>query len=353
MSAIISRQLNWLLRPIQHLLDDPTVTDLHINGPEPDGQTTTVFVKQGARRSEHTIRLTLAQLENIGDNAAALMRQDVAEDAPFCAAKLPQGQRVQIARPPAVPDGRYSMAIRRPNANTPTIQDLIAKGVFAATRSAEHVRAHPLGVVAELLALKAAQKWPELIALAIKSGLNVVWAGKVGTGKTTNLRAFLEAVPLDWRLVTVEDMEEVINLQHRNVVNLLYPKGRGQGVSDHTAEDCIEAALRLDMDMLVNQELRDGAAWAYLRALNSGHPGMTSCHAPSAEGAFRTIGLMVRQNENGRSLANEDLQATLRDLIDVVAYCETADGHRGVTQVYFDPEQRKGIPAVAAHLLAA
>ena len=353
MSAIVSRQLNWLLRPIQHLLDDPSVTDLHINGPEPNGETTTVFVKQGARRSEHTIRLTLAQLENIGDNAAALMRQDVAEDAPFCAAKLPQGQRVQIARPPAVPDGRYAMAIRRPNAKTPTIQDLIGKGVFARTRSADHVRSHPPLVIAELLALQAAEKWPELIALAIQSGLNVVWAGKVGTGKTTNLRAFLEAVPLDWRLVTVEDMEEVINLQHRNVVNLLYPKGRGQGVSDHTAEDCIEAALRLDMDMLINQELRDGAAWAYLRALNSGHPGMTSCHAPSAEGAFRTIGLMVRQNENGRSLANEDLQATLHDLIDVVAYCETTDGYRGVTQVYFDPEQRKGMPASAAHLLAA
>jgi type IV secretion system protein VirB11 len=91
----------------------------------------------------------------------------------------------------------------------------------------------------------------------------------VGTGKTYDLRAFLEAIPMDWRIVTVEDMEEIINMAHPNVVNPLYPKGKDQDVSKHTAGDCIEAALRLDMDILVNQELRDSAAWAYLRALNS------------------------------------------------------------------------------------
>ena len=108
MSDIVSRQLNWLLRPIQPFLDDPTVTDIHINGPDPDGATTTLFVKQGAKRSRHKVPLTLVQLENIADNAAALMRQDIAEDAPFCATRLPGGQRVQIVRPPAVPEGRYA-----------------------------------------------------------------------------------------------------------------------------------------------------------------------------------------------------------------------------------------------------
>jgi type IV secretion system protein VirB11 len=353
MSDIVSRQLNWLLRPIQPFLDDSTVTDIHINGPDRDGATTTLFVKQGAKRSQHTVPLTLNQLENIADNAAALMRQDIAEDAPFCATRLPGGQRVQIVRPPAVPEGRYAMAIRRPSAKAATIQQLIDNGVFSEVRSAERVRAQPRPIVRELLALKAAQRWPELIALAIRNGFNVVWAGMVGTGKTYDLRAFLEAIPIDWRIVTVEDMEEIINMAHPNVVNLLYPKGKDQGVSKHTAEDCIEAALRLDMDMLVNQELRDSAAWAYLRALNSGHPGMTSCHAPSAEGAFKAIGLMVRQHESGKTLSNDDLQATLHELIHIVAYCETIDGRRRVTQVYFEPEIQKGIPSDAASLLAA
>lgn len=353
MSPPAVRQLSWLLRPLQPLLDDPTVTDLHINGPDPGGETTTVFVKRGAIRSKETVPLSLRHLENIGINAAALMRQDIAEDAPFCSTRLPQGQRVQLVRPPAVPEGRYAIAIRRPAQQAPSIQDLIDYGLFSEVRTSETVRSQPRAVVQDMLEMKRAGRWAELITTAIQNGMNVVWAGMVGTGKTTDLRAFLEAIPRHWRIVTVEDMEEIINVQHENVVNLLYPKGRGQSVSSHTAEDCIEAALRLDMDMLLNQEIRDGAAWAYIRALNSGHPGMTSCHAGSAEGAFKAIGLMVRQHESGRTLDNDDLQALLRDLIHVVAYCEDIDGRKRVTQVYFEPEHRKGIPARAMHAVAA
>lgn len=353
MSAIASRQLEWLLRPIQPLLDDPRVTDLHINGPDPEGNGTTVFVKRGSERDQIKAPLSLGVLENIGILAAAIMRQDIAEDAPFCSTRLPQGQRVQLVRPPAVPTGKYAIAIRRPSQTAPTIQQLGDYGLFSEVQTSEIVRAQPSSVVHDMLALKAAGKWSELLTMAIRNGMNVIWCGMVGTGKTTNLRAFLEAIPLDWRLVTVEDMEEIINLPHANVVNLLYPKGRGQSVSNHTAEDCIEAALRLDMDMLLNQEVRDAAAWSYLRALNSGHPGMTSCHAGSAEGAFKAIALMVRQHDSGKTLENDDLQALLRDLIHVVAYCEVVDGLKWVTQVYFEPELRRGIPKAAAFAMAA
>ena len=348
MSIIVSKQLTWLLRPLQPFLDDRSVTDIHINGVEPDGKTVAVFLKRGAQRSIETIPMTLATLENIGDNAAALMRQDVAEDAPFCSAKLPAGQRLQIVRSPAVPEGRYALAIRRPASTAPTPDQLEAYGSFSLTRTSEHIRAQPRRVILDLLALKEAGKWKEMLTLAIQNGVSVLWAGMVGTGKTTNLRAFLNAVPLDWRIVTVEDMEEVINLPHRNVVNLMYPKGSGQSVSNHTAEHCTEAALRLDMDMLINQELRDSAAWAYLRALNSGHPGMTSCHSGSAEGAYKSVGLMVRQHESGKVLSNEDLQATLRELIPIVVYCETIEGMRRITQIYFDPDEQKGVPKDAA-----
>lgn len=353
MSTIVSRQLEWLLRPIQHLLDDKSVTDLHINAPNPDGITTNVFIKRGGVRTTEVVSLSMGQLENIGINAAALMRQDIADDVPFCSTKLPQGQRLQLVRSPAVPEGRYAMAIRRPTQKAATMQQLVDYGTFTEVRTAELVRTQPRRVITELLELKAAGRWPELIQMAIRNGLNVVWCGMVGTGKTYNLRASLEAIPLDWRLVTVEDMEEIINLAHANVVNLLYPKGRGQSVSNHTAEDCIEAALRLDMDMLLCQEVRDAAAWSYLRALNSGHPGMTSCHAGSAEGAFKSIGLMVRQHESGKTLDNDDLQAVLRELIHVVCYCEDIDGRKRVTQVYFEPEMQKGLSQTATRALAA
>lgn len=351
MSNIVARQLNWLLRPLDHLLSDPTVTDIHINGPGPEGQTP-VFVKRGAQRTIETLPLSMIDLENIGINAAALNRQDIAEDAPFCSTKFPAGQRVQLVRSPACPPSQYAIAVRRPSAKASTPEELERAGVFSRTKTSEAVRAAPRTVIADLLALKAAGNYRQMLELAVANGFTVIWAGMVGTGKTYNLRAFVNAIPLDRRIVTVEDMEEVINLPHKNVVNLLYPKGKGQGLSKHTAEDCTEAALRLDMDVLINQELRDAASWAFLRAIISGHPGMSSCHAPSAEGAYRAIGLMARQHEAAQTLSNEDLDAMLRDLIPIVAYCETIDGQRRVTQVYFEPEARHEVTAAAAAALA-
>lgn len=346
MNSIIVGQLNWLLRPIESLLNDPTVTDIHINGATPEG-ITPVFVKRGGERSVFEVKLTMRDLENIGVNAAALNRQDIAEDVPFCSTKLPGGQRVQLVRPPALPPSQYAIAIRRPNARSSTPEELAKQGVFSMTRTAEQVRENPRKVITEMLALKEAGKFRELLEMAIANGFTVVWAGMVGTGKTHNLRAFTHAIPLDRRIATVEDMEEIINLPHRNVVNLLYPKGKGQGISKHTAEDCTEAALRLDMDVLINQELRDAAAWAFLRAIISGHPGMSSTHAPSAEGAYRAIGLMARQHEAAKTLSNDDLDAVLRELIPIVAYCETIDGKRRVTQVYFEPDYKSGISNAA------
>lgn len=53
--------------------------------------------------------------------------------------------------------------------------------------------------------------------------------------KTHNLRAFTHAIPKGSRLVTIEDMPELIGLPHANVVHLFYSKG-GQSVAKVTAE---------------------------------------------------------------------------------------------------------------------
>jgi len=334
------KQLEWLLQPIKYLLDDPLVTDIHINGAGVNNKTM-VFVKRGAKRSVEIVNYSIQDLENIGINAAALNRQDISEDAPFCSTKLPQGQRVQLVRSPACPSNQYAIAIRRPSAKASTPEELEKNGVFSHTTTSEKIRSSPPSTIQDMIELKKSGRFREMLELAVKNGFTILWAGMVGTGKTYNLRAFINSIPLDKRIVTVEDMEEVINLPHKNVVNLLYPKGANQGLSKHNAEDCTEAALRLDMDVLINQELRDAASWAFLRALNSGHPGMTSCHAPSAEGAYQAVSLMARQHPAAQTLSNEDLDGILRELIPIVAYCETIDGQRRITQIYFEPEKQK------------
>ena len=186
MSNIVSRQLNWLLNPINHLLNDPAVTDIHINGPGEDGQTP-VFVKRGAERAIEIVPYTMRDLENIGVNAAALNRQDIAEDVPFCSTKFPGGQRVQLVRSPACPASQYAIAVRRPSAKAATPEELEQRGVFSSTRSSEVVRSAPRAVVTTMLEMKQAGRFRELLELAVANGFTVLWAGMVGTGETYNL----------------------------------------------------------------------------------------------------------------------------------------------------------------------
>jgi type IV secretion system protein VirB11 len=164
-----------------------------------------------------------------------------------------------------------------------------------------------------------------------------VFSGTVGSGKTHNLRAFTHAIPRDWRLVTIEDMPELIGLPHTNVVNLFYSKG-GQSVAKVTAEDLVEAALRMGMDGLLNQELRDEAAYAYLSALESGHWGMTTTHADSAGQARDRIRGLVKKHPAGRHLNDTDLMASLRRSIDVVVHCVRDGSRRYIEEILYEPE---------------
>jgi type IV secretion system protein VirB11 len=295
-----------------------------------------------------TVTLTARELESIGKHAAVLGRSQVSERMPFSPGRFPDGQRVQVVRSPAVPEGRFALSIRRGSTVSPTPDMLEQYGVFKQTQASE--KARPRVGTEELLALKAAGEWRKFLERACFRGYSGVFAGQINTGKTTNLRAFFHAIPTHRRIITVQDAEELDDMPQADVVHLLYPKDV-EGISKHTAENCIEASLRMDPDEIINGEVRDGAAWALMRAGSSGHAFKTSCHAASAEGAFSSLLRMAKQNPVARSFDNDDLMRTLRDLIDFVAFSEVVDGDRRITQVWFDPSVKTGVPHSVAHAL--
>jgi type IV secretion system protein VirB11 len=322
--------LRWLLRPMEALLTDAAMTDLYINGPG-EGR---CFVDRGLGMERVTLPYTFEDLEDIAINAAALTRQDIAEDAPLVSTRFPGGQRVQIARPPAVADGQFAFSIRQPRQMTWTPSDLARDGVFA-NAAGRHAR--PPRQRKRLLSLYQAGEWQAFLELAVAQRLNIVFSGTVGSGKTHNLKAFTHAIPPAWRLVTIEDMPELVGLPHANVVNLFYSKG-GQSVANTRAEDLVEAALRMGMDGLLNQELRDEAAYAYLNVLASGHWGMTTTHADSACQARDRIRGLIKKHPAGRHLNDADVMTSLHRAIDVVVHCVRDGDRRHIEQVLYDPE---------------
>jgi type IV secretion system protein VirB11 len=334
--------LRLLLAPIAPHLADPMVTDIVINRPGEAG----VETREGWKWLDLP-ELTFSRLDAIATLCAAMSQQDVGPARPLCASVLPDGQRVQICRPPAVPPGTLSLTIRRPSAFAPTISSLAAGGLFARTEGATF-RANPMHRA--LMQLHAARRWEEFFPLAVRAKQTIIATGDTGSGKTTFAKALIQAIPLAERLVTIEDTAEFIGLPQRNLVSLFYSKGH-QGVARVRSEDLIEAALRMRPDRVLMQELRDGAAFTFIRSIAAGHPGsITTCHAGSAPGAFAALRLMVKQHDAGRHLADADVRVLLKQLVDVVVHCRR--DHRGfaIEEVYFDPLSKS--PELAAHVEA-
>ena len=101
-------------------------------------------------------------------------------------------------------------------------------------------------------------------------------------------------------------------------------------------------------DRVLMQELRDGAAFTFIRSVAAGHPGsITTCHAGSAEGAFDALRLMVKQHAAGRHLADADVRVLLHQLVDVVVHCRRDRHGFAIEEVWFDPLARH--PEAPAH----
>lgn len=100
-----------------------------------------------------------------------------------------------------------------------------------------------------------------------------------------------------------------------------------------TADDLLEAALRLRPDRIILGEVRGAEAYAYLRTINTGHPGsITTIHADSAEGALEQLALIILQT--GVQLGREDILHYARGVIDVVIQLERGGaGRRGVREI--------------------
>lgn len=302
-SLAAETNLRWLLRPIQHVLDDSDLTDLHIQGPG------SAMVDRGRGMEPFALPYTLDDLEDISINAAALTGQDIGPDVPIVSTRFPDGERVQIQRPPATAEGRISFSIRKPKQQTWRPEQLDY----------------------------AKPEWLELLTRSVERQRNILFCGKVGSGKTHAMRAFTHAIPPGRRIVTIEDTPELINLPISDVESLYYSKG-GQSVARTAAEDLVDAALRMGPDGILMQELRDEAAYAYLSALESGHWGMTTTHADSALDARHRVKGLVKRHAVGRALNDNDVTESLRRSIHVIVHCVRDGNRRYIAQVLHEPQ---------------
>lgn len=318
--------LRHYLAPLEPILALPDLTELVINRP---GEIGTECA--GAWRWIEAPELTEGWLMTLAQAAAAYTAQDVGPAHPICSTLLPNGARCQIVLPPVAPAATF--CLRKAARLDLSLEALAAQGAFEQAALEDQGRSRQ---TAALCAAHKARDWTKFFRLAVATRRNILISGATGSGKTTLAKALIAEIPAHERLITIEDVEELAPPQ-RNVVRLIYAKD-AHGPAALGPKALLESALRMRPDRILLHELRDAAAFYFLRNVNSGHPGsITTVHADSAELAFEQLTLLVKESEGGRDLSRADIHALLRQLIDIVVQMRRHDGAYRVSEVWYEP----------------
>ncbi len=317
------RYLHRFLAPLGELMARDDVTDLYVNRP---GE---IWVETlgGAIERHEVDELDPALLNRLVEQVAAWSHQGISREHPLLSASLPDGSRIQAIAPPAT-RGALAIAIRKHVAANLSLDDYAAAGTFADTAIGSDVERTSSDVA--LNALRDRGDITGLLRAAVCGRRNILVSGGTSTGKTTFLNALIREIPARERLITIEDTPE-LQVAHANAIGLLAVRG-DLGEAQVSADDLVSASLRMRPDRIILGELRGPEAYAFLRAINTGHPGsMTSIHADSAEGAVEQLALLILQT--GTKLDRQDVRDYVRGSIGLFVHLDRVAGRRRVTEV--------------------
>jgi pilus assembly protein CpaF len=299
------------LRPIQHLILDPDISEIMVNGPD------RVFIeKAGYLQAVPDVRLTAESLIVAVKNIARRLGDDISEAKPILDSRLPDGSRVAAVIPPCSIHG-VALTIRKFNSHKFGMEDLIQAGTVTRT-------------LAEQL---------EQFVLQRK---NFLICGATSSGKTTLANILTNVIPDDERIVVIEDTAE-IQIQKPNV--LRFEARREQnGLAAVTIRDLLKATLRHRPDRIILGEIRGIEAFDLLQLLNTGHSGtISTVHANSAAQGISRFTTCVLQS--GIEIPYVAIKTNIAESLDVIVHIERRPGQRRVAEVLalrgFDPDLDK------------
>ncbi len=272
---------------IQALLDDPSVTEIMVNG------TDSIFVERAGRLFRWD--KSFESKETLGDviqQIAASSNRVVNEASPIVDARL-DGCRVNIVMNPVALNGPV-ITIRRFPEKPVRMDDLIRFGSI----NTEAV---------------------DFLKKLVISGYNIFISGGTGSGKTTFLNALSAFIPEDTRVITIEDSAELQIQGIPNLVSLETRNANVEGCIPITMRDLIKSSLRMRPDRIIVGEVRDGAAFDFLQAANTGHDGSLSTgHANSARDMLSRLETMVLMA--GMELPLAAIRRQIASAVDIIVH---------------------------------
>jgi len=310
-TATGSVYLDAYLAPFRPFLARESVTEILVNRP---GE---AWIEDAAYPGMQCVAIPGLDdllLQRLAEQVARASHQGINREHPLLAATLPDGARIQLAGPPAT-RANWVLAIRR---HRLVDLPLAAWDNGALARRVEAPMPDPRSApIAHLVE-------------CVRRRRTILISGGTSSGKTTFLNALLREIPAEERVVLVEDTAE-LRLPGDNGVGLIAVKG-DLGEAKVSADDLLQAALRLRPDRIVLGELRGAETISFLRAINTGHPGsFSTIHANTPRGALEQIALMAMQARIG--LSRQETITYAASVIDTVVQLERVDGKRQITAI--------------------
>lgn len=349
-----SSVLRGLLSPLQPYLDDKRNTEIAVNRPFE------IWTEDRNGWQKHNApELSYSHLKNIANTFAVFNHLEINSEKPICSGVLPDGQRGQVVIPSAVETNTVSFTIRQPSldrfglsdyANSGRLDKWVDKSEFLPKNTilpshlADKIQSEAkeiaylndlLGIPKDvhlqlfelqMLLAKAERNTEAFIHLAVQHRQNICLVGATGSGKTTFTKAICDIVPIDTRIVTIEDTAELDLPKHPNKVHMFY--------KDVSPKDILRSLMRMKPDRIFLTELRGDEAYDYLNTLNTGHSGsVTTVHANDCQSAYSRIGTLVQQSQVGRTMSMEKIMHGVYKTIDVMMFLNKTI----VEEIMYDP----------------
>ncbi len=289
------------LGPLEPLMNDPTVSDILINGHE------NCFVERSGKLVQEYIPFEdEAHLVRIINKIVAAVGRRIDESSPLCDARMQDGSRFNAALRPIGVDGPL-VSIRKFSNSKLSLEKLVEFGALT-------------------------QAMADVLAAAVHARITTIISGGTGTGKTTALNAFSAYIAEHERLITIEDAAE-LQLQQPHVARMETRPSNAEGTGELKQRDLVKNALRMRPDRVILGEVRGEECFDMLQAMNTGHEGsMATIHSNTPRDAISRLEQMLGMT--GMPMTVSSIRSQIASAIQmVVQLTRFSDGRRRITSI--------------------
>jgi pilus assembly protein CpaF len=289
------------LGALEELLDDKDITEIMVNNFDD------IYIEKAGRlqNTEVVFSSPDAVMSTIERIISPLGRR-IDESSPMVDARLADGSRVNAIIPPLALRGPC-ITIRKFSDRKLTDRDLLN-----------------FGTVNESMVT--------FMRMCVEQRCNVIVSGGTGSGKTTLLNILSNFIPIQERVITVEDAAE-LKLVQPHVLPLEARPPNMEGKGQVTIRELVKNCLRMRPDRIVVGECRGGEALDMLQAMNTGHDGsLTTAHANTPRDMLRRLEVMVLMA--GMDLPISAIREQVASAVDIVIQqSRFGDGTRKITSI--------------------